>query len=209
MGYVPVERWEIAEVMLFVRREIEARTYWLTGHTILLGALVAFGLYAGWREAEAGAALFAAVLLPLGLGVLAMALIIVPHELIHGLAYRLVGAGRILYGADWRSLVFHASAPGFVVDYARMRLVALAPFVVLSLCLGMALSTLDGAWWWGAYGLTLAHTQGCLGDAAMLNAFARQDEPGAWVTYDDAAEPQFVFMRREGPANEKGATESQ
>ena len=205
-GYLPVERWEIHEILHFIRRELATRTFWLNGHAVLLSALVAVGVYRGYVELTAGAAWFGDLVLPLGLGVALMAALIVPHELIHGVAYRLAGAPEVRYGADWRRLVFHASAPGFVVDYARMRLIALAPFVVLSSGLLAALLFAEGRWWWTALGLALIHTQGCLGDAAMLNAFARQEEPDAWVTYDDRDRAQFVFLRKQVPTTREGAT---
>lgn len=200
-GYVPVERWDVSEIMYFIRREMRERTFWLHGHTAALASLIGLGLFRAYVDLADGAAWFGDVALPLGAGVLAMVLFVVPHELIHGLAYRWVGAPRVEYGADWRRLVFHASAPGFVMDYSRMRVVALAPFALLSTVLALYLVTVGGPWWWAGYGLALIHTQGCLGDAAMLNVFARRERPTAWITFDDAERGHFVFLRRPLPPN--------
>ena len=207
-GYRPVERWDVGDVLLFVRRELGCRTYWLVGHAALLAALAGLGAVAGYREVVGGARVFGDVALPLAGGFALMAVAVVPHELLHGLAYRVVGARAVAYGADWRRLVFHASAPGFVLDYRRLCVVALAPFAVVTGLLTAWLWIAAGPWWWAGYGLLLVHTQGCLGDAAMLNAFARRGDPGAWLTYDDAEAPEFVFLKRGGGVadEEEGAT---
>lgn len=207
-GYRPVERWDVGDVLLFVRRELGERTYWLVGHAALLAALAALGAVVGYREVVGGARLFGDIALPLAGGFALMAVAVVPHELIHGLAYRAVGARSVTYGADWRRLVFHASAPGFVLDYRRLRVVALAPFAVITALLAAWLSLAAGPEWWAGYGLLLVHTQGCLGDAAMLNAFARRVDPAAWLTYDDPEAPEFVFLKRGAgaPDEEEGAT---
>lgn len=196
-GYYVSERWRIKNVLGFIRQELERKSYWLDGFQLLLTVLVGFGIYFAYKDISEGAAWFSEVLLPFGYGLLAMILMVIPHEFIHGVAYRATGAKKVVYGADWTKLVFHASAPYHPIDFKQMLLVALAPFVILTTLLVVGVLTASGNWWWFFYGLLVMHTQGCFGDFAMVNFFARQKRPEDWVTFDDGEEGTFVLLVKE------------
>jgi hypothetical protein len=68
---------------------------------------------------------------------LAIALTIVLHELMHGLALRAYGA-RPTYGVLWKEAMFYATAAGYAFRRNAYIIIALAPLVGLSL-VGMAL----------------------------------------------------------------------
>ena len=195
-GYYVSERWKIKNVLGFIRQELERKSYWLQGFQLLLGGLIVVGLYSAYVDISGGAAWFSDVLLPFGYGLLLMLLMIIPHEIIHGIAYKMTGAQKVIYGADWKQMVFHASAPYHPINFRQMLLVALAPFVVLTSLLIVGLLTTGGNWWWAFYGLLLMHTQGCFGDFAMVNFFARQAEPEEWVTFDDSKRQSFVLLTK-------------
>ena len=146
---------------------------------------------------RAGARWFYDMLLPFGFGVLVILPLVVPHELIHGLAFRLLGAGRVVYGAEWRQLVFHASAPGFPVGPRGMTFVALAPFAAVTPGLVALAIGGDVPWAWGSIGALLMHTQGCLGDFAMVNYFARRGRrSGDLFAFDEESGESFVIVCR-------------
>ena len=192
-GYAFAERWHTGEVLLFVRREIARPAwplrfvFWLLG--LMLFATIAFAAV----EIRAGAAWVADVIAPFGIGVLGIVVLIVPHELLHGLAFKMLGASQVVYGADWSKFVFHASAPGFPLDGRQMTLVALAPFIVITPALLTAGLALGGTYLWAALGASMMHTQGCLGDFAMLNFFARATPGSRYLTYDESGGESFVF----------------
>jgi len=127
----------------------------------------------------------------------AIALLIIPlHEWIHGLAYKYVGAKEISYTANWKKFYFTAQADHFVVNEKEFRLVAFAPFVVItSLALAIGLA-------FGQYllmlGLIFAHTTMCSGDFALVSYFYQNRGKGL-VTYDDYSN-QIAYFFVEKPS---------
>ena len=195
-GYYVSERWKIKNVLGFIRQELDRKSAWLHGFQFLLTAAVGLGLYFAYKDISGGSQWFSGVLLPFSLGLLAMILMVIPHEFIHGVAYKVTGAQKVVYGADWKKLVFHASAPYHTINYKQMLLVALAPFVVITALLLLAVLLTEGKIWWFFFGLLVMHTQGCFGDFAMVNFFARQREPEKWITFDDSEAQTFVLLTK-------------
>lgn len=195
-GFEEYERWPVSGVVDFVRREVAAR-HWLTrGFFLLLYCMVLGGITVGVRHYLRGALVFSEILVPLGIGIFGMIALVPPHELLHGLAYKLVGAERVKYGADVSKLVFHASAPGYLMDHVRMYWVAFTPFVVITCALIISMVVVPSWYGWLLFGSLLAHTQGCIGDFAIAAFFARQAAPERWLTYDDAETGDFVLLYR-------------
>lgn len=77
----------------------------------------------------------------------ALVLAVVPHELLHGLLYRIWG-GKVKFGAMMTTFgpVFYAASPGFLFLRNKMVVVALMPQVLTILCIGMAYAFPNGAW---------------------------------------------------------------
>ena len=193
-GYREQERWRIADVLGFVRRELAQPTWPLALTLAFLFAATGLAVSVGVWEVIDGQRWLQDVMLPFGAGCIAMILLVVPHELLHGLAYKLTGAAQVRYGADFSKLVFHASAPYHVVSAKQLYFVALLPLAVINGLLLVALLLLSGWWWWFVVGLLLMHTQGCLGDLAIVSFFVRRSEEGKWVTYDASATQEFVLL---------------
>lgn len=196
-GYRVEERWRTAEVLGFVRREIGRPAWPLRGAFASLATIVAWAFFRGTREVLDGVDWWGEMALPFALGAVLIVALVVPHELTHGLAFRLLGAPRVVYGADWRQLVFHASAPGFALGPRRMTFVALAPFALITPPL-VYVAAAGTAWWaWLCTGALLMHTQGCLGDFAMVNYFARgRAREGEVLTLDEEGGKSFVIVWR-------------
>jgi hypothetical protein len=132
----------------------------------------------------------------LGLALLAFLVIVPLHELIHGLAYRATGATDVRYGMSVREATAYAVAHNFVADWRAFTFVAVAPFVVITTALLLAILV------WPAqhlflFTVLLLHTTATLGDCALLNYF--------WVnrrrtlyTYDDADKKlSYIYARRD------------
>ncbi len=64
-------------------------------------------------------------------GVFSFSLLVVVHELIHGLAYFIMGFKNISFGGNIRKFVFYAVADKQVVSKGQFTFVALAPFIVV------------------------------------------------------------------------------
>ena len=201
-GYRVEERWYTRDVLGFVRRELSRPRWPLKAAFAFMGAVVAYSLYRGVADVGAGAAWARAVLLPFGVGAFGVLLLVTPHELLHGLAFKALGARRVVFGAEWRQLVFHASAPGFALRPRQMDVVALTPFAVLTPVLSAVIAYGSPWWQWVGLGALLMHTQGCLGDFAMVNYFVRLG-PAArgLLTFDEEGGGSFVFVRRAGSEN--------
>ena len=197
-GYRVEERWYTSDVMGFVRRELSRPRWPLRLAFALMGLAVAYLVYRAIGDVRGGAHWFYDALLPFGAGVLAIVPMVVPHELFHGLAFRLLGAPRVAYGAEWRQLVFHASAPGHPLTPRQMYVVALLPFAAITPAL-LAVMGLGSTWVYAGLGGLLMHTQGCLGDFAMVNYFVRTGAGGGEVlTFDEVSGASFVIVRRGG-----------
>lgn len=128
-------------------------------------------------------------------GLLSTVLLIAPHELIHGLAYRLVGAKKVSYEAHWRKFYFTAMADRFVVGSRAFRIVALAPFVVVTCICMVLLCILAGMWVYFILGILLTHTFFCSGDFGLLNYLETHRDKEVY-TYDDQAARISYFYQR-------------
>jgi len=153
-----------------------------------LGMLVYISLLGDFRMVEG-------ILYPVVGLILGSTVIIPPHELLHGLAYRLVGARRISYGGSWKRLYFYAVADESVLSARQFAIVALFPFVSITLLalLGMVFATQV----WGAIllGFLLAHTLNCIGDFAMLSFFWQHRDKELY-TFDRIAERSaYIYYR--------------
>ena len=115
-------------------------------------------------------------------------ILIIPHELLHGLAFKWIGAPKITFGADLKRYIFYAMAENFVFGTPGFYLVAFTPFVIISASLTYLtwISSPYVAW---ALSLTfLMHTFMCIGDFSMANFFYKNRDKKL-LTFD---EPQTI-----------------
>jgi len=126
----------------------------------------------------------------------AIAFLLIPlHEIIHGLAYKHVGAKNTAYDVDWKSLIFMATADRFVANRKEFRLVALAPFVLITLLLLIIFPFCNALWQFAILGSLFLHTSACAGDFGLLSFFhAHRDKE--IVTYDDVPNKVAYFYAR-------------
>jgi hypothetical protein len=116
---------------------------------------------------------------------LALALVLLPlHEFIHVLAYKSQGARKTSYDANIRKFYFMALADKFVANRKEFRVVALAPFVLISSILVVLLFLVQGNWDLTIAGILFAHTAMCSGDFGLLSYFEFHRDKDV-VTYDD------------------------
>lgn len=122
--------------------------------------------------------------------------LIILHELIHALAYRMQGAHNITFGAIWKKFIFYAAADKQVIDYHTFKVVALAPFVAVKL-----VSLILAIYFWMtpfAYffmSLMCIHSLFCAGDIAML-AFYKLHPEKEIYNFDDLSQQKTFFYHR-------------
>lgn len=191
-GYELQFQMHLPELASFVRTEIQHSTTLFTFYHWLTRVLgVAAAAWLGVQFVHAPTAInnhLVPFFLAFG-GVLALVPV---HEALHGLAYKWVGAPQVSYGAKWDKLLFFAIADGFALGHRAFRVVALAPFVVISMGLILSLILVPTGFKLFFFTLLFIHTAVCLGDFALLNYFQRHDHTKL-ITVDRAQEDLTEF----------------
>ncbi|MBE9517221.1 MAG: DUF3267 domain-containing protein [Bacteroidetes bacterium] len=128
-------------------------------------------------------------------GVLAGSIAVIPpHELLHGLAYRILGARKIRFGADFQQFIFYVTADRFPISKRELAFLAMTPFVFMNL----AIISLTAVWanhiTLFSASLLLSHNIMCIGDFAIISyAFSQK---GELFTYDDIEKKKSYFFER-------------
>ena len=100
----------------------------------------------------------------IGLALAGVLLTLVLHELTHGLAMRMFGASP-KYGFIWKGLMFYATSPGYAYRRNNYVVIALAPFVFLSILAVLGMWLLQGTLWVVLLGICGAlNAAGAIGD---------------------------------------------
>lgn len=127
---------------------------------------------------------------------IAIALALIPlHEYLHVLAYRSQGATTTSYDANFRKFYFMALADKFVANKKEFQVVALTPFLAISVGLLVA-AALSGVFWSLTWlGALVVHTACCSGDFGLLSYFDFHTDKEI-VTYDDKERGVSFFYGR-------------
>jgi len=129
--------------------------------------------------------------------IVSMPALVVLHEAIHGLAYKLAGAPKVSYGANWRMLYFFAVAGNYVVNRRKFVFIGLAPFVTVTSVTIVALFFTSSQLNWVLWGVLLMHTGACAGDFALLGFYEKYRHFSELFTFDDVANKTSYFYARE------------
>ena len=130
-----------------------------------------------------------------GVALAIMFVVMLPlHELVHAVAYRVVGARDIRWDWSARMMAVWVVAHRFVADTRAFLIVALAPFLLLNALL------IAGAVAFPRQAVLLLfillwHSHGSSGDWALLNFVWLHRHRGFW-TFDDADEGKTYFFGR-------------
>lgn len=130
------------------------------------------------------------------LGFFLGAIPIIPfHELIHGLACKVLGAKKIRYGVEWSYMMFYAAADNFVMNRKQFVFVALSPFILISVVfISTALMSdhLYALMWLSA---CFFHGTMCIGDFGLLS-FYNENRGKEIYTYDSTGEKKSYFYQK-------------
>ncbi len=125
-------------------------------------------------------------------------LLIVFHELIHGIALKIIGAPKISFGAHFKKFIFFAEADQFVMNKRQFYFVAILPLVVIKI-----VSLLGIAFFWNSPSIYIflilmsIHSLFCAGDIGLI---AYMNQGKVVYTYDNKAEKTSYFFKRITPA---------
>lgn len=85
-------------------------------------------------------------LLEMGLAIAGIVLTLILHELTHGLVMQMFGA-KPKYGIIWKGLMLYATSPGYAYHRNNYVVIALAPFVFISVLVILGILVLQGTAW--------------------------------------------------------------
>jgi hypothetical protein len=106
------------------------------------------------------------------LGLIVFPVLCIPvHEFLHVVPYFISGARNIRIGMDLKQYIFYVTAHRYVASPLQFRIVALTPFLLISLVSAFLVFMLPGLWKWSLSLFLFVHTTMCAGDFALLNFY--------------------------------------
>ena len=196
-GYRPLRSVRYSEIAQFAVDSLFTRNPFSLGFALMMAAIVGYALVVAFGADATPGALLLAGLRGAGLG-LAGALLLVPvHELVHGAAFRLLGADRVAYGLEPAAYAVFAVAPGFVMSAREVMVAVFAPLVIMSAALLTAHLSVSDLWAGAALGALFFHTLFCAGDIGIAAYVWRYRRQGL-VTYDELEPRLSHFFIRAG-----------
>lgn len=105
--------------------------------------------------------------LAIGLALVGILLTLVLHELTHSLVMQMFGA-KPKYGIIWKGMMFYATSPGYAYHRNNYVVIALAPFVFISILVVLGMWLLQGTLWVALLGICgILNASGAIGDMWM------------------------------------------
>ncbi len=127
-------------------------------------------------------------------GIFAGSILVIPfHELLHGLAYRILGARKIRFGMDMKQFIFFVTADRYPVSGKELYFLALTPFMIINICIISAIATLFPQGILFAAFLLLSHNIMCIGDFAIAN-YVSTHAHGRVFTFDETEQKKSYFF---------------
>ena len=168
-------------VLDYMRRKSEVMIFFWSACVIFLGIAITV------RINIAGYFPLKSIMLHFFLGLIVFPVLMIPvHEILHIITYYLAGARRIRFGMDLKQYMFYVTAHRFVTGHRQFRLVALTPFITVSIILILLILFLPGLWKWSFAVLLFVHATMCVGDFALMNFYYlnRSKKIFTWDDFD-------------------------
>ena len=129
-------------------------------------------------------------------GAIAGSIIVIPfHEGLHGLAYYILGARKIYFGADLKQMVFYVSANKYVLERTKFFILALTPFVVINITVLYVIFFTSISWQIVGISFLFFHNIMCLGDFAMVNYFQNNKEKELYTFDDHQNKISYIYVK--------------
>lgn len=192
-GYRQILELEFGDMIPFVLSNIRKKgLFSILYLTINMASLAFIILYAVWGLMNMQIT-WATIIKQSLSGIFAGSILIIPvHEILHGLAYRILGARKIQFGADLQQFIFFVTADRYPVSGNQLYSLAMTPFVVINIItVSIAALMFPQVILFAAF-LLLSHNIMCIGDFAIVN-FVRLI-PGRIITYDETENKRSYFF---------------
>lgn len=158
----------------------------------LLVSLITSGLIL-WYVKSAMAILFV-----IGAFCFSFTLLIFIHEMLHALAYLLLGFKKISFGGDIRKFVFYVQADQQVLSHHELNFLALFPLVTIkAVTVAAILITIfmHSPWIWFWMVVMALHSFFCAGDIGLITFFKHHPDKELF-TFDSKMEKCSYFYQR-------------
>ena len=128
--------------------------------------------------------------------VFCFSILIVIHELLHGIALKLAGAKRVTYGGYLKKFIFYAESDQFVINRRQFAFIALTPLFAVKLVtlVGIIFLFHQPVFYFLIFVMS-AHSLFCAGDIGLLSIFYKIKNIEIF-TFDVKAEKTSYFYRR-------------
>lgn len=191
-GYLLLDQLEHNNIIPFIQTYLKKRTLFSVLYysvTILCALIIALLM---WYSNHYYSFKLGDMMQQLSYGIGLSFTLIPLHEYVHALAYKYVGASTTSYDANLKKFYFMAMADQFVANKKEFRIVALAPFIFISLCCIVGLFFVPQIWAFTLWGILFAHSSFCSGDFGLLSYFESHQDKEV-ITYDDKANKISYF----------------
>jgi len=130
------------------------------------------------------------------LGSIILPILSIPvHETLHVIPYSISGAKNIRVGMDLKQFLFYVTAHKYVASPRQFRIVAVTPFIIISVIITLLVFLLPGLWKWSLSLFLFVHTTMCAGDFALLNFYFINRDKKIY-TWDDADKKEAYFYEK-------------
>lgn len=128
--------------------------------------------------------------------VFCFSVLIIVHELLHGIALKFAGAKRVTYGGYLKKFIFYAEADQFVINRRQFAFIALTPlFAVKLITLAGIVFLFSHPVFYFLIFVMSAHSLFCAGDIGLLSIFYKIKNTEIF-TFDVKTEKTSYFYRR-------------
>lgn len=184
---------QFVKEQLVHKSKITKRYLWYQLSMItLLIALISSGLIL-WYVKSAVALLYI-----IGAFCFSFTLLIIIHELLHGLALLLLGYNKISFGGNIRKFVFFAQADQQVLSRHQFYILALFPLVTIKIVTITAILiaiVIHSPWIWFWMTTMAIHSFFCAGDIGFISFFKLNPDKEIF-TFDSKAEKSTYFYQK-------------
>jgi len=127
--------------------------------------------------------------------VFSFSFLIVIHELLHGIALKIIGAPKVNFGGYLRKFIFYAEADSFVINRKQFAFIALTPLFVVKLItlIGIIFFFNLPVFYFLIFVMS-AHSLFCAGDIGLLSVFYKNKNSEIF-TFDVKAEKTSYFYK--------------
>jgi hypothetical protein len=180
----------ITFVLDFIRRKSGLMVFFWSVCIIFLGMALTV------RINIAGYFLMRNILFHSMLGLVIFPVLCIPvHESLHIIPYFLTGARKIRIGMDLKQFMFYVTAHRHVANPLQFRIVAVIPFIIISVALTLLIFILPWLWKWSLSLFMFVHTTMCAGDFALLNFYFLNRDKKIY-SWDDADRKMAYFYEK-------------